>query len=112
MNHPPTDAAPSAALEDSGGSASAHPWPSVGVRVADALIRLYQHFTAGRPSPCRYWPTCSHYAREALESHGLWRGFALTTRRLARCRPLAASGFDPVPPPRRLEATHEGLVRP
>jgi uncharacterized protein len=60
-------------------------------------INLYQRLTAHRPSPCRYIPTCSEYAREALEEHGAARGTWLTGRRLARCHPLGGFGFDPVP---------------
>ncbi len=47
---------------------------------------------------CRFQPTCSCYALEALERHGALRGSYLTVRRLARCQPFGASGFDPVPP--------------
>jgi hypothetical protein len=61
------------------------------------MIRWYQRSFAGRPSPCRFHPTCSHYAAEAFEVHGTGRGFWLTLRRLARCRPFGPSGFDPVP---------------
>ena len=60
-------------------------------------VRAYQAARAGRPSPCRFWPTCSAYAVEALEVHGAGRGTWLTLRRLARCRPWGPSGFDPVP---------------
>lgn len=60
-------------------------------------INLYQRLTAHRPSPCRYIPTCSEYAREALEEHGAVRGTWLTGRRLARCHPFGGFGFDPVP---------------
>ncbi len=63
-----------------------------------APIRLYQAVRAGRPSPCRYWPTCSEYALEALDGHGAVRGSWLTVRRLLRCHPWAArSGVDLVP---------------
>ena len=62
------------------------------------LIRLYQGVTAGRVSPCRYVPTCSTYALEAIESHGAARGTWLATRRLLRCHPLGSHGYDPVPP--------------
>ncbi len=63
-------------------------------------IRLYQAARAGRPSPCRYWPSCSQFALEALEGHGAVRGSWLTVRRLLRCHPWAArSGVDPVPEP-------------
>jgi len=60
-------------------------------------IDLYQRAFAGRPSPCRFHPSCSEYGREAIERHGAARGFWLTVRRLARCRPFGSSGFDPVP---------------
>lgn len=61
-------------------------------------IRLYQAARAGRPSPCRYWPTCSQYALEAMEAHGALRGGWLTARRLLRCHPWARrSGVDLVP---------------
>ena len=66
-------------------------------RVLLRSINLYQRLTAHRPSPCRYIPTCSEYAREALETHGAARGSWLTVRRLARCHPLGGFGFDPVP---------------
>jgi uncharacterized protein len=60
-------------------------------------INLYQRLTAHRPSPCRYIPSCSEYAREAVGSHGAGRGSWLAVRRLARCHPLGGFGFDPVP---------------
>ena len=60
-------------------------------------IRAYQLARAGRPSPCRYLPTCSAYSLEAIERHGAWRGARLTARRLARCHPWAGAGVDPVP---------------
>jgi putative membrane protein insertion efficiency factor len=46
---------------------------------------------------CRYWPTCSDYAREAIERHGAARGGYMTLTRLARCQPYGAGGVDPVP---------------
>ncbi|HTZ09613.1 MAG TPA: membrane protein insertion efficiency factor YidD, partial [Acidimicrobiales bacterium] len=52
---------------------------------------------AGRPSPCRYLPTCSDYAAEALERHGAGRGSWLAVRRLGRCHPWGGRGVDPVP---------------
>ncbi|MBI4933686.1 MAG: membrane protein insertion efficiency factor YidD [Actinobacteria bacterium] len=64
------------------------------------LIRLvlgYQRAVDGRPSPCRFTPTCSSYAIEALQEHGSFRGLWLTIRRLVRCRPFGPSGWDPVP---------------
>jgi hypothetical protein len=66
-------------------------------RVLRRLVLWYQVLTAARPSPCRYWPTCSSYALEALEEHGAARGSWLTLRRLLRCHPWGGSGVDPVP---------------
>jgi len=63
-------------------------------------IAWYQRAFDGRPSPCRFFPSCSTYATEALEVHGTARGLMLTLRRLLRCRPFGPSGFDPVPEPR------------
>ena len=61
------------------------------------IIRLYQAVRAGRPSPCRYWPTCSDYALEAVELHGPGRGSLLAARRVLRCHPWGGQGVDPVP---------------
>jgi putative membrane protein insertion efficiency factor len=69
------------------------------VRLLVACIRAYQLARLGRVSPCRFTPTCSHYAAEALVRHGARRGLALALRRLGRCRPGGPSGYDPVPDP-------------
>ena len=71
--------------------------PSAPARVLLRGINLYQRLTAHRPSPCRYIPSCSEYAREAVETHGAARGSWLAARRLSRCHPLGGFGFDPVP---------------
>lgn len=62
-------------------------------------IGWYQRAFEGRPSPCRFFPSCSEYGREAIAVHGAARGGWLTVRRLSRCRPFGPSGFDPVPLP-------------
>lgn len=69
-------------------------------RAAAFPVHAYRVLTAGRPSPCRFTPSCSAYALEALECHGALRGTGLTARRLLRCHPWGGLGFDPVPEPR------------
>ncbi len=66
-------------------------------RVVMRGVALYQLLRAGRPSPCRYVPSCSDYALEAVERHGALHGGALAVRRIARCHPWAGHGVDPVP---------------
>ena len=51
------------------------------------------------PAACRFEPSCSQYAVEAIRTHGAWRGAGLALRRLVRCRPGGGGGADPVPPP-------------
>jgi uncharacterized protein len=64
-----------------------------------ALIRCYQILISPWLAPrCRYYPTCSQYALEAVEVHGAWRGIWLALKRLGRCHPLREGGYDPVPP--------------
>jgi putative membrane protein insertion efficiency factor len=66
--------------------------------VGIALIRGYQLVLSPLlGSNCRYLPTCSAYAAEAITRHGLWAGTWMGIARLQRCGPLGASGFDPVP---------------
>jgi hypothetical protein len=62
-----------------------------------AAIHVYQQLRAGRPTGCRYLPTCSAYAEEAIRRHGPVRGTGLAVRRLSRCHPWGGHGVDPVP---------------
>lgn len=71
-------------------------------RIASRLlilpIRFYQlTISPMLPASCRFTPTCSQYAIEALRRHGPMRGLWLTLRRISRCHPWAGSGYDPVP---------------
>jgi uncharacterized protein len=61
------------------------------------LIKAYQGVRAGRPSPCRFYPSCSCYAAEAIETHGAFHGGILAARRILRCHPFGTSGVDLVP---------------
>jgi putative membrane protein insertion efficiency factor len=68
------------------------------IRVALLIIRAYQVLISPLfPSCCRFAPTCSQYAAEALSRHGVGRGLWLTLRRLGRCHPFHPGGWDPVP---------------
>lgn len=85
------------------GSGAAGRARSAGAWVALLLIRMYQIFL----SPffggmCKYEPSCSKYAQEAVQKHGARRGAWLALKRLGRCRPFVKGGFDPVPEPDEL----------
>lgn len=71
------------------------------IRIADlvaALVRLYRRALSPVLGPaCRFHPSCSRYAEEALERHGLGRGTRLAFARICRCHPWNPGGFDPVP---------------
>jgi len=60
-------------------------------------IRFYRSFLSPlKPPTCRFVPTCSEYALEAIEKHGPWIGFKMAVRRVLRCHPFGSSGYDPV----------------
>ena len=62
------------------------------------LINIYQKFISPlTPSTCRYYPSCSYYAKEAIEIHGLLKGLFLATKRILSCHPWGGKGYDPVP---------------
>jgi hypothetical protein len=84
--------------------------PAIPARILLALLRLYQftvspllhgisRMIAPAPTGCRFLPTCSEYAAQAIEIHGATRGAWLALRRLLRCHPFSRGGLDPVPPP-------------
>lgn len=61
-------------------------------------IRFYQKWISpATPPTCRFYPTCSHYGLEALQTHGALKGTYLTTKRILKCHPLHPGGYDPVP---------------
>ena len=63
-----------------------------------AIIRFYQrHISPHTPGCCRFQPTCSQYAKEAIERFGAGRGSWLAAKRILRCNPLCKGGYDPVP---------------
>jgi len=71
-------------------------------KILIALVRAYQltlsPFLGGS---CRFLPSCSAYAIEAIRTHGAWRGSGLALRRISSCHPFGRSGYDPVPTPPR-----------
>jgi putative membrane protein insertion efficiency factor len=74
-------------------------------RLALAAIRLYQRrISPGLRPACRFQPTCSHYAHDAIDTYGLARGMIMAIWRVLRCNPLNDGGFDPIPDARR----HDG----
>ncbi|MBP2364837.1 membrane protein insertion efficiency factor YidD [Pseudonocardia parietis] len=76
--------------------------PTLGARAAVAAVRWYQVWISPNLMPsCRFAPSCSAYAVEALTVHGAIRGLGLTAWRLLRCAPWHPGGWDPVPPRRR-----------
>lgn len=97
-----------AAVRPPGWAAKAARWvATLPARAALGMIFIYQRtlspalpvLTLGRCG-CRFSPTCSHYAAEAIRTHGFLAGFVLGATRLVKCTPLHPGGFDPVPPRR------------
>jgi putative membrane protein insertion efficiency factor len=75
-----------------------------------SAVRAYQLLISPLlPPSCRYLPTCSEYAVEAIERHGALRGTAFALWRLARCHPWGGKGYDPVPKPRTSDRERAGL---
>jgi len=79
-------------------------WAGIPAAAAVGLIRVYQHTASpmlpvllGPACGCRFHPSCSHYAAEAVAAHGVIRGGWLAARRILKCTPLRAGGNDPVP---------------
>ena len=62
------------------------------------VLDWYRSYRGLRPDACRFDPTCSAYAAEAVTAHGAAKGLYLATRRVLRCHPLGGRGYDPVPP--------------
>jgi putative membrane protein insertion efficiency factor len=83
------------------------------VRIALALLRVYKlAFSPLFAGSCRYLPSCSDYAAEAIRTHGLNRGTLLAARRLSRCHPWGGSGLDPVPGRDLLRAQGRAVRQP
>lgn len=76
-------------------------------RLVLAAIRFYQRqISPGSGAACRFQPTCSHYAHDAIESNGAIRGGAMAVWRILRCNPLNDGGYDPVPEPKHRSEGH------
>jgi putative membrane protein insertion efficiency factor len=79
---------------------------SAGLAALTGLFRLYRLVLSPLLGPsCRFEPSCSRYAEEAIETHGLLEGIRLALFRICRCHPFALAGLDPVPAPRSTSST-------
>lgn len=109
----PSDNAACSTVVRAGGGLVAF-WARVNRLLAVLLalpIRFYRKFISpALPPACRYEPSCSRYALDALQQHGGLRGAWLTTRRLLRCHPFGGSGFDPVPSSAALPPTADSRL--
>jgi len=80
-------------------------------RILTTVIRGYRYLLSPMLGPnCRFYPSCSCYAEEAIESHGAMRGSYLAIRRILRCHPWHEGGFDPVPPRTSAPSHHSHLL--
>jgi uncharacterized protein len=79
------------------GTFTVHGRASRAEELAVRAVSIYQHLTTRLPSTCRYYPSCSQYAIQALRRDGFWKGSGLTLRRIARCTPAFPRGYDPLP---------------
>jgi putative membrane protein insertion efficiency factor len=87
-------------------------WPEKALlKGALGVVWFYRRFVSPlKPRTCRFHPTCSDYAQEALARHGLFRGLWLSARRILRCHPFHPGGFDPVPEPGKPRLPEENVV--
>jgi hypothetical protein len=89
------------------------PTPTLAARLLIVPIRGWQQLSKRLAPRCRFHPSCSHYAVEALELHGARRGAWLAVRRVGRCHPWNPGGLDPVPPVTNTRShRRSGLTRP
>lgn len=93
-----TDRIPPAPAAGGPGSSDEPRRPSLLARLALGLLALYRATAVLRTPRCRFLPTCSGYAVEAVRVHGAIKGTWLAVRRIGRCHPWNLGGFDPVPP--------------
>jgi hypothetical protein len=90
------------------GRRSSGPRPSESSRSARLILHViswYQKARAGRIAPCRFYPSCSHYAYEAVQLHGALRGTGFAVRRVSKCRPFGPHGIDLVPVTKKVRTT-------
>jgi putative membrane protein insertion efficiency factor len=77
------------------------------------LVRLYRLLVSPFMAPhCRFFPSCSHYAEQAIMQHGLLKGIYLTAKRLARCHPFHPGGYDPVPDCKHTAHSSQHTLKP
>lgn len=86
--------------------------PSAAKRLVVALIRGYQRYISPLLGPrCRFEPTCSHYAEQAIHRYGLSKGAWMALKRLLRCQPFSRGGYDPLPETQRASHTSNSAKR-